>query len=446
MSVTVPPRRNRFALLAACAVALIDTANVVAAAVPMQRREADLDEASIVKFKGSDAPAGPLLLIFGGLGVSAVALIFVVIKMLLPGHVSTSGRRIMEERAKAKTDLRVRGAASRRNSPAGLSPSGPVSPSSTPDTARVLMSDRDPFAPKDRYGVKAEHAKSWSRPSVATQGTMSSLADVPMLTAHGRANTTFSSESYSSGEGKKSGSTIAATTASTPVQDIAFTISPSGTRRPALPARSSTYRSSTVYRGTDLNLSRQPSNPTRGRVTPAPAWVDASQSRDPGTTTGRTGRMSALVRHASDSPDHSRRNSASNLLGDERLSRSSSSDAMHSAFSQASSTNPPSHPLSPQRSIPAINSMDYSGKTQHSSRPAVPQGHRPRNARPAVFVEEPYSDVPRARPQQTTTRYRDVERDTDLSYARPGQYRQPVAPGNGRRGSRGGIAGSRRSR
>lgn len=426
----------------------------------LDKRIADLGAANIVKIKGNGAPAGPLYLIFGGLSVAFVAFIFAIVKVLLPGKLSSSGRRLMEERERARSDLRVRGGGSRQGSTMVTTDSPMMSP-----LASSVVS-RGPFADPNRQlllppsgrmsgGKHAHISSTLSRPSISTgANSLSSMVDVPMLGAHDGAYTAFSSDSLSSGEGYKNAAAMAAAAVGSSSY-VAFAGQHSGTRRPALPHRESTNRSSTVYRGTDLNLSRKPSTKSQ-TVTAAPAWVDASQQRDTGLPRGQQGGMSSIHRFTSDSPDQSRRNSSSNLLDD--VSASLSPHDITSPFSATSSSSGHSsnqlqltkvHPLSNQKRPSAANAstsfVDYSSRTQTSDRSshAPPQWHRSGKYQPSVAPRDGFFYPNSA---SSPSSYRALERDSNANsdQAAPGSIRQPVAKGNGRRGIRGSIVGGGR--
>lgn len=73
-------------------------------------------------------PLSPLLLIFAGLGAAAVGLVVALLRIFVPPCMSRSSRIVLEERERARQDLRVRGAISPRASPGGSPTPGSSSP------------------------------------------------------------------------------------------------------------------------------------------------------------------------------------------------------------------------------------------------------------------------------------------------------------------------------
>ncbi|CAO1630234.1 unnamed protein product [Parajaminaea phylloscopi] len=457
---SVPRRDRSLAWLVIAAMAC--SRAVWASPLALQKRDADLDSADIVKIKGSNAPAGPLYLIFGALAIALVALIFTVVKVLLPGSISASGRRIMEERAKARTDLRVRGMSSRRGSAVGLSESNMTSPISSPTIGRNTYSDlKRPSVGSStdqlRTGKRAA-ISSWSRPSLGMTDmqSLSSMADVPMLTANGRANTHFSNLSSSSGKASGSSSPLVplAGAGSAPPGPGVEGQEPTHARRPPLPQKRSTNRSSTVYRGTDLHLTRQSSTKSH-RISAGPAWVDASLSRDPGSPRGQTGGTSDIRRFGEESPRESRRNSSANLLEDGVMAVLSPADAASSPSSasdssskqlQPTSTHPLSRPNRPTVDTSSGVLIDYGNRNSQTEQSPPPQWHRRGTSGTApshfrnglVFPDHSDSSSSLSR-----SPYRDLEQGPgpDHDNLPPGSLRQPVAKGNGKRGFRGSLAG-----
>lgn len=78
-------------------------------------------------------PLSPILLVFAGLGAAALALAIALLRIFCPSFMSRSARIVLEERERARQDLRVRGAISPRGSPGGSpSPGGSTPTSSYP--------------------------------------------------------------------------------------------------------------------------------------------------------------------------------------------------------------------------------------------------------------------------------------------------------------------------
>lgn len=133
MQASAGVRRTAVWLLvgAACvsALPLRDGPSVFApsAAQSLQRR-AIMKGDNYVPLGNTTVPLSPLLLVFGGLGAAAVALVVALIRILVPSCMSRSSRIVLEERERARQDLRIRGAVSPRGSPGG----SPVPGASTP--------------------------------------------------------------------------------------------------------------------------------------------------------------------------------------------------------------------------------------------------------------------------------------------------------------------------
>lgn len=464
---------------------------------PLLRRAADLDDADIKKLGTTHVPQGPIVLVLGGLGVALVALIFIVIKVLGSGKVSSSSRQIMAERAKAKTDLRIKGlshsnngATPSRRAPTSDTATAVSSPWESPTASRHFFED---YSRRNSHtNALGSHLKGYSPPRgkgahpESSYNSLSSMVDVPMLMAQGRTNTTFSQDSISSAEGSKS----------RPYYDAQARVG--GPRRPQTQPKPAPNRSS-MYRGTDLGVSRKPSTKShyeRSSAVP-PAWMDASYEAQ-----GPRSPVSELKRHNTDAGEHSRRNSSANLLDDNDIfatptlnvptplfaaagaSSSSASSSDHSSSLQPVS----SHPLS-KRTMPASADGHAGGAPANGYGPYDPhqqQQYRqplpPRWAQTAASPTQQHPSAwqqerPRPRPQQAIpaypsshrggsvwadglqprdpspggssgsgagaqARYFDVEQQAAAyESARPGQFHQQVAPGNGKRRSRGFPAG-----
>lgn len=148
-----------------------------------------------VPLAGTTVPLTPLLLIFAGLGAAVVGLVIAMLRILVPSCMSRSSRIILEERERARQDLRVRGAVSLRGSPGG----SPVPGASTPTHAHTRRyPPNKPVRPVGRNSrgsslTAAESAAmSAKRPSHGYRGTSFSLAEA-------RKNSDKSHRSSSSG-------------------------------------------------------------------------------------------------------------------------------------------------------------------------------------------------------------------------------------------------------
>ncbi|CDR99828.1 hypothetical protein [Sporisorium scitamineum] len=73
-------------------------------------------------------PLSPLLLVFAGLAAAFVGLVIALVRIFVPSCMSRTSRIVLEERERARQDLRVRGAISPRGSPGG----SPTPEGSTP--------------------------------------------------------------------------------------------------------------------------------------------------------------------------------------------------------------------------------------------------------------------------------------------------------------------------
>ncbi|KAJ1035336.1 hypothetical protein NDA13_000756 [Ustilago tritici] len=131
-----------------------------------------------VPLAGTTVPLTPLLLIFAGLGAAAIGLVIALIRILMPSCMSRSSRIILEERERARQDLRVRGAVSPRASPGG----SPTPGASTPTHARRCPMNK-PIRPLGRHSrgssITAAESAAYSakRPSHGYRGTSFSLAE-----------------------------------------------------------------------------------------------------------------------------------------------------------------------------------------------------------------------------------------------------------------------------
>lgn len=73
-------------------------------------------------------PLSPLLLVFAGLAAAVVGLVISLVRIFVPFCMSRSSRIVLEERERARQDLRVRGAISPRGSPGGSPTPGGSTP------------------------------------------------------------------------------------------------------------------------------------------------------------------------------------------------------------------------------------------------------------------------------------------------------------------------------
>ncbi|KAJ1022477.1 hypothetical protein NDA16_003466 [Ustilago loliicola] len=131
-----------------------------------------------VPLAGTTVPLTPLLLIFAGLGAAAVGLVIALLRILVPSCMSRSAHIILEERERARQDLRVSGAVSPRGSPGG----SPVPGAGTPAHARRYPLNKPvrPVGSNSRGSslTAAESAAmSAKRSSHGYRGTSFSLAE-----------------------------------------------------------------------------------------------------------------------------------------------------------------------------------------------------------------------------------------------------------------------------
>lgn len=186
----LPSRTARAGLLllagALCAAALPvrDGPSVFApdAAGSLQKR-AIMKGDNYVPLGDTTVPLSPLLLVFGGLGAAAVGMVIAMIRILVPSCMSRSSRIILQERERARQDLRVRGAVSPRGSPGGTPVGSPTPGSGTPIYAHARRyppnkpprplgrNSRGSFTPGEASSISSK------RPAHGYRGTSFSLAD-----------------------------------------------------------------------------------------------------------------------------------------------------------------------------------------------------------------------------------------------------------------------------
>ncbi|PWN21547.1 hypothetical protein BCV69DRAFT_173262 [Microstroma glucosiphilum] len=288
-------------------------------------------------------PEGAIVLVCGGLGVAVVALVYVI----LQSHMPTS-KHVMQERAKAKTDLRVRGGHSGHISP-GIStsalntdarPSDAGAPISSP-TSEASGSGSDTLYKPHRgskmlgSGPRGYSGSSFTRSNMAetSYSSFSSMRDLPFLANTGRMASTDTYGSRTSGDWTKSnrpGSNYAQNQRRSGYRDAH---APSAHRRPISGAdysrtsgdhgRKSLERKSSLYRGTNLTLHRTHSG---GIVKLNPGGVYNSADAGGGPIARRQHPLE-ISSHADSTPDQSRRNSTIGLLDDEYLSAAQMAEA-----------------------------------------------------------------------------------------------------------------------
>ncbi|SNX85972.1 uncharacterized protein MEPE_04681 [Melanopsichium pennsylvanicum] len=133
-----------------------------------------------VPLGNTNVPLSPLLLVFGGLGAAAVGLVVAMLRIMVPSCMSRSSRIVLQERERARQDLRVRGAVSPRASPDG-SPAGGSTPTHT--HARRFPPNKPPrkLGRNSRASLTPLESASISstskRPSHGYRGTSFSLSD-----------------------------------------------------------------------------------------------------------------------------------------------------------------------------------------------------------------------------------------------------------------------------
>lgn len=358
-------RRNRTTALVAVAALVTATVapiSATAAAINVVRsddaspslavfakRAADINAESVNKIKGSTVPQGPILLVLCALAVAFVCLVFVVIKVVVPGSTLASGKKITEERARAKTVLRIRGAA-------GSIRADRRAMTNTTDSSLASMSDS---ALKSDAGFKT---------------------NVP----HFHQNDDRSDSTPSSSSSSDVGKSYPFMRQGVARQSSLNHHQQQRSVRP--PPRPTTNRTSTLFRGTDVNISRQPSNPALHQVA-----SNSSSTRAAPPMQQHGHNNSGDFYSPSQSPSQSRRNSDVNLL------------------------------------------LDSTPVSQH---PLLPSGRRPQHH----DYQQQAQLAPADSRSRAANRYADIEH-APVEDARPGQFHQPVAHGNGRRGRPGSIVG-----
>lgn len=172
--------------LALCASALPvrDGPSVFApdAAGSLQKR-AIMKGDNYIPLGNTTVPLTPLLLIFAGLGAAAVGLVVALLRIFVPSCMSRSSRIVLEERERARQDLRVRGAISPRGSPGG-SPS-PASSSPTLAHPRRFPLNK-PLRPVGR------NSRGSSTLGGSTPGESSTSSLASKRPQHGYRGTSFS--------------------------------------------------------------------------------------------------------------------------------------------------------------------------------------------------------------------------------------------------------------
>ncbi|CAO1617314.1 unnamed protein product [Sympodiomycopsis kandeliae] len=400
---------------------------------PFQKR-ADIEDSNIVLI-GGEAPQGPIVLVFGALGIAFLCLIFAIIRAT-----TSSGKHLTGERNKAKTDLRLRGG---QVSPSGsrlMLNSTVQSPMSTPLVSRsdlvdgssastVVAGKRSSSNRPTSHAPRGYSGSSMSRmsgmKSTYTSYSGNSMTEIPMLNATGRTQTQLSNSSGSSGEPTPAMGPRGAKMVAGPRRQMRN--APSGHR----------HSTSTVYRGTDLYLAR--ANSGVGPVM-NPSAVDAAYS--PRASSPNVAGSSDLKRYVSDSKDHSRRNSAAGLLDDDPFTPLS---PHHSAPTSADHS---SGILSPTKSHPLTGNAPSAPPSWASHQSSTKAPPYPRQANGPTSADHSRQARPGAGNRGSNHRDRnagffqyggraDEENHQGFEQLRPGQLAQPVLNGNGRRGHRG---------
>ncbi|TKY84556.1 hypothetical protein EX895_006458 [Sporisorium graminicola] len=155
------------------------------AVVALQKR-AIMKGDNYVPLGSTTVPLSPLLLVFAGLAAAFVGLAIALLRIFVPSCMSRSSRIVLEERERARQDLRVRGAVSPRDSPGG----SPTPGGSTPTTAQARRfppnkptrplghNSRGSFTP----GQSSTSTLTNKRASHGYRGTSFSLKDARMNT------------------------------------------------------------------------------------------------------------------------------------------------------------------------------------------------------------------------------------------------------------------------
>lgn len=416
------------------------------------------------KLIDGETPQGPIVLVFGALGIAVACLIFVAIKANI-----SSDKRLTQERQKAKTDLRLKGG---QVSPTGsrtMLNASTRSPLATPLMSRSDLGNHGPSVAGASNNKRASGGRPYAHSPRGYSGSYvsrdsgmksnytsfsgSSMAEIPMLSATGRMATTMSSYSTSSGEPSSQTPTTPGRVPRPPIRQA-----PSGHR----------HSTSTVFRGTNLYTSR---NSTAAPPVVNPSAVDAAYSPRSGSPKLTTG--NDLKRYVTDSYEHSRRNSASGLLDDDPFTplspyHSAPSSADHSGV--LSPTN--SHPLAGPRtqaagdrsaaaaasssagSSSASVSSGSQARTNESSSNAPPYPSYPARSGPSVAGDRASTlrpGIAAGGPRAMRNAERsggffqygvgpnagEAEQGQNFEQLRPGQLAQPIGDGNGRRGRKG---------
>ncbi|SPO32601.1 uncharacterized protein UTRI_04345 [Ustilago trichophora] len=258
--------------LSASAIPIRDGPSVFSpdAAGSMQKR-AIMKGDNYIPLGSTTVPLTPLLLIFGGLGAAAVGLVIALLRILVPSCMSRSSRIVLEERERARQDLRVRGAVSPRASPGG-SPTG----GNTPTHAH--MRRFPPNKPPRRVGrnsrgslTPAESASLSStskRPSHGYRGTSFSLSEARRHTdkSHRSSGSGFQLPLLNSNDSSSGSSSFHVNAresgmserARYPITATNEPLSPrnGGNRRLSLGTRHLLNRTSSIGKGADLQRTR----------------------------------------------------------------------------------------------------------------------------------------------------------------------------------------------
>ncbi|CBQ73886.1 conserved hypothetical protein [Sporisorium reilianum SRZ2] len=147
------------------------------AAAALQKR-AIMKGDNYVPLGNTTVPLSPLLLVFAGLAAACIGLAIALLRIFVPSCMSRSSRIVLEERERARQDLRVRGAISPRGSP-GSSP--------TPGGSTPLHSHPRRFPPNKPTRPLGHNSRGSFPPGDSSTSTLASKRP-----SHGYRGTSFS--------------------------------------------------------------------------------------------------------------------------------------------------------------------------------------------------------------------------------------------------------------
>ncbi|EST09506.1 hypothetical protein PSEUBRA_000720 [Kalmanozyma brasiliensis GHG001] len=136
-----------------------------------------------VPLGNTTVPLTPLLLIFAGLGAAAVGLVIALLRIFVPSCMSRSSRIVLEERERARQDLRVRGAISPRGSPGG---------SPSPGSSSPTLAHSKRFPPNKPLRPVGRNSRGSSTLGGSTPGESSTSSLASKRPQHGYRGTSFS--------------------------------------------------------------------------------------------------------------------------------------------------------------------------------------------------------------------------------------------------------------